>query len=72
MSETNHAGCAGPGLPTLIFLVFLTLKLAGIGVVAGWSWWKVTSPLWIATGLWVGVAFLILIGGLAAAAAGRR
>ncbi|AGK46997.1 transmembrane Fragile-X-F family protein [Burkholderia thailandensis MSMB121] len=30
-----------------IFLIFLTLKLAGIGVVATWSWWLVTMPLWI-------------------------
>tara|TARA_R110000824_G_C14965656_1_gene652526 strand:+ start:179 stop:409 length:231 start_codon:yes stop_codon:yes gene_type:complete len=31
----------------LIFLIFLTLKLAEIGVVATWSWWWVTCPLWI-------------------------
>lgn len=31
----------------IMFLIFLTLKLAGIGVVATWSWWAVTSPLWI-------------------------
>jgi len=31
---------------TFIFLIFLTLKLAGIGTVATWSWWAVTSPLW--------------------------
>ncbi|AIV78465.1 transmembrane Fragile-X-F family protein [Burkholderia pseudomallei] len=30
-----------------IFLIFLALKLAGIGVVATWSWWLVTLPLWI-------------------------
>jgi small Trp-rich protein len=29
-----------------IFLVFLALKLAGIGVVAQWSWWWVLSPIW--------------------------
>jgi hypothetical protein len=27
-----------------VFLVFLTLKLCG---VIDWSWWWVTSPLWI-------------------------
>jgi len=32
------------GLPGLMFIVFLTLKL--IGVIA-WSWWWVTAPLWI-------------------------
>jgi small Trp-rich protein len=29
-----------------VFLVFLVLKLAAIGPVAGWSWWWITSPLW--------------------------
>lgn len=32
---------------TIIFLIFLTLKLAEIGIVANWSWWKVTAPLWL-------------------------
>ena len=35
------------GLCTILFLIFLTLKLAGIGQVADWSWWWVTSPIWI-------------------------
>lgn len=29
-----------------VFLVFLFLKLSEIGVVASWSWWWVTAPLW--------------------------
>lgn len=29
--------------PTLLFLVFLILKLCG---VIDWSWWWVTVPLW--------------------------
>lgn len=33
-------------LALVIFAVFLYLKMAGIGVVAGWSWLWVTSPLW--------------------------
>jgi len=44
--ETKMSG-NGIGIGTLIFLVFLTLKLAGIGQVANWSWWWVTSPLWL-------------------------
>ena len=31
-------------LPTLLFIVFLILKLTGN---IDWSWWWVTSPLWI-------------------------
>jgi hypothetical protein len=37
----------GIGLGTLLFLIFLTLKLAEIGPVQYWSWWWVTAPLWI-------------------------
>lgn len=52
----------------LVFLVFLVLKLAGIGTVANWSWWWVTCPLWIGFGVSIaGVIIyfiLILIGGL--------
>ena len=47
MAENQKTASNGIGLGTLIFLVFLTLKLAGIGEVANWSWWWVTSPLWI-------------------------
>jgi hypothetical protein len=32
------------GLPGLLFLVFLVLKLTH---VIAWSWWWVTAPLWI-------------------------
>jgi hypothetical protein len=39
------------GMSVLIFLIFLVMKLAGIGQVATWSWWWVTSPLWIGAGL---------------------
>lgn len=46
MSQNNSKSSAGLSLPTLIFLVFLVMKLAGIGAVANWSWWWVTAPLW--------------------------
>lgn len=32
------------GLPTMLFLIFLTLKLCG---TIHWSWWWVAAPLWI-------------------------
>ena len=31
------------GFFSLIFLIFLTLKLCG---VINWSWWLITLPLW--------------------------
>ncbi|MDD3412570.1 MAG: hypothetical protein PHY47_01075 [Lachnospiraceae bacterium] len=35
------------GLGGLLFIIFLILKLTGTGAIALWSWWWVTSPLWI-------------------------
>ena len=46
MAENKNTS-NGIGLGTIIFLIFLTLKLGGWGVVATWSWWWITSPLWI-------------------------
>lgn len=43
MNNQKETG-AGGGLSTLLFLVFLILKLTG---VIAWSWWWVTAPLWI-------------------------
>lgn len=34
-------------LPIGMFLVFLVMKLNNLGVAASWSWWWITSPLWI-------------------------
>ena len=58
MSEksSNSIGMSG-----LIFLIFLVMKLAGIGQVATWSWWWVTSPLWIGAGLVI-LIMLIMVG----------
>lgn len=68
MSERNVSVSTGPtfGLATLVFIVFLVLKLAQVGAVASWSWWWVTSPLWISAGLTLGLvvlffAFAILV-----------
>mgnify|MGYP000011604801 FL=1 len=43
-------------LGTILFLIFLVLKLTNN---ISWSWWWVTAPLWIP------VASIILIGGIA-------
>lgn len=43
------------GLPGVLFAIFLTLKL--VGVIA-WSWWGVTSPLWIS---WIVLAIFIVV-----------
>jgi len=56
----------GLGLGTILFLIFLTLKLAEIGPVAKWSWWWVTSPLWLPFVIVGGIAAVII--GIAAIA----
>lgn len=42
MSKENTSG--GIGIGMVLFIVFLVLKLTG---TIDWSWWWVTSPLWI-------------------------
>ena len=55
MNKDNKSS-QGLGLGTILFLIFLTLKLGGWGVVATWSWWWVAAPLWIP----LGAIFVIL------------
>lgn len=58
--ESNKTTGTSIGLGTILFVVFLIMKLAKIGDVANWSWWWVTSPLWIPLLLALGV-FLVLL-----------
>ena len=49
----------GLGLGTILFLIFLTLKLGGWGIVATWSWWWVFSPIWLPIGF-ILIVFMIV------------
>lgn len=51
----------GISLGTILFIVFLVLKLTE---VIDWSWWWVTAPLWIPIGLVV--VLTVLLGVLSA------
>lgn len=56
MSETKSNGM---GCLTVLFFIFLALKLSGIIV---WSWWWVTAPLWalpVIAGIVIGIIFII-------------
>lgn len=55
MSKSNSNG--GIGILGTLFIVFLVLKLTGN---IDWSWWWVTSPLWIPLAL-VACMFLAAI-----------
>ena len=48
-------------LSTGVFLVFLFLKLTEIGQVTTWSWWWVTSPLWIPLAIVVIIMIVVVI-----------
>lgn len=70
MSNSNTQS-RGIGLFGFIFLIFLILKLGGFGVVATWSWWWVTAPLWApllaGLGIWAVIAVVaLLFGGVSA------
>lgn len=57
---------------TVLFFVLLVMKLAGVGAVAGWSWWLVTAPLWAPPAAVLGLlgAFMIVVLGFFALVAG--
>jgi len=59
-TETKNSNPGGWNLFTVLFLIFLTLKLGNFGMVQDWSWWQVTSPLWGPVVV-VGIALLLLL-----------
>lgn len=44
MKEVEAGGSMSFGIGTVLFLIFMILKLTGH---ITWSWWWVTAPLWI-------------------------
>ena len=59
MTNQNEKQASGSiGITTILFVVFLVLKLTG---VISWSWWWVTAPLWmpICFGLIVVIIFIV-------------
>jgi hypothetical protein len=57
MSKNNSNSSNGIGLFSLMFLIFMTLKLTGY---ITWSWWWVTAPLWGGFAL-IGVIAIIAV-----------
>lgn len=58
MKEYRQIGCGTVSMPNAIFIVFLVLKLTG-GI--DWSWWWITSPIWIGVILAIVTAIVITI-----------
>lgn len=48
----------GIGFTTVLFLIFMTLKLTN---TIDWSWWWVTSPLWFPIALVIGLVIISTI-----------
>ena len=61
MSKDKNTSGNGLGIGTIIFLIFLTLKLAEVGPVAHWSWLWVLSPLWIPLVLMGAIVLIVLL-----------
>lgn len=61
MKENNNNNSISIGLPTILFLIFLVLKLCN---VIDWSWWWVTAPLWITAAFVIAILLVGLIVGL--------
>ena len=59
MGKDNNSN-SGIGLGGMIFIVFLVLKLGGIGQVANWRWGGVCSPIWIPFVI-VGLVFVLAL-----------
>jgi hypothetical protein len=61
--EKKSSGSTSSGISfwSILFIVFLTCKLAGIGKIAEWSWVWVLSPLWISLSLLIVVIILYMI-----------
>lgn len=52
----NDNSSSGIGMPAILFLIFLVLKLTGY---IHWSWWWVTAPIW--AGLVILLIVLIIV-----------
>jgi len=57
MSKEQKITPINSSILTILFVVFLTLKLTGN---IDWSWWWVTSPLWLP----VAIILTIIIGAI--------
>ena len=56
-------------LLTILFVVCVTLKLTGN---IDWSWWWVTSPLWLPIAILFTVVLVLFIAGVIAVYSGKK
>jgi hypothetical protein len=58
MANNNSSSSNGIGFFSLMFLIFMTLKLTGY---ITWSWWWVTAPLWGGFVLIIAIILLLIL-----------
>jgi hypothetical protein len=56
--SNNNSSSGGMGFCSVLFLIFLVLKLTN---TIDWSWWWVTSPLWIGSALSILILAIVII-----------
>ena len=59
MADGNSTS-GGLGVPGILAVIFICAKVFGWEPVASWSWWWVTSPLWITL-----LVVLVILAGVA-------
>lgn len=52
---------SGVSLSTVVFIVFLILKLTN---VIDWSWWWVTAPIWMPLAALIAICIVLFIVGV--------
>lgn len=60
-NERGEVRSGGIGVLGALGLIFITLKLLGITVVATWSWLWVLAPFWIPVLLGIIIIIIVLI-----------
>ena len=59
MSDKSKISIQIGGLPTLLTIAFVVLKLCN---VISWSWWWVLSPIWIPAAIVaLGILFIFIL-----------
>lgn len=58
--DVTTTSSGGIGICTVLFLIFLVLKLCN---VINWSWWWVTAPLWLPFVLVLAISLVIFFVG---------
>ena len=56
MSDKVQVGGGGLGCGTVLFLIFLVLKLTN---TIQWSWWYITMPLWIGFAIFAAIVLIV-------------